>query len=148
MIVDALKDRDVVVGTTGMLSRELFEYRVAKGHGHEKDFLTVGSMGHASAIALGIAQFRPKRQVLANTCSILYIALIFTCNKLRGGVLLGIFGGGVLPASPNPDPISDQKMPFPIPISRPGLKNPYPFSDMTLYVIKHSTCISAEWNST
>lgn len=64
MIVDALKDRDVVVGTTGMLSRELFEYRVAKGHGHEKDFLTVGSMGHASAIALGIAQFRPKRQVL------------------------------------------------------------------------------------
>ena len=80
MIVDALKDRDVVVGTTGMLSRELFEYRVAKGHGHEKDFLTVGSMGHASAIALGIAQFRPKRQVLANT--ILYVALIFTCNKL------------------------------------------------------------------
>ncbi|XP_068701721.1 phosphonopyruvate decarboxylase-like isoform X1 [Montipora foliosa] len=62
-IVDALGDRDVVVGTTGMLSRELFEYRVAKGQGHEKDFLTVGSMGHASAIALGIAQFRPKRQV-------------------------------------------------------------------------------------
>jgi len=62
-IVDSLKDRDVVVGTTGMLSRELFEYRIAKGHGHEKDFLTVGSMGHASAIALGIAQFRPKRQV-------------------------------------------------------------------------------------
>ena len=63
VIVDSLKDRDVVVGTTGMLSRELFEYRVSKGHGHEKDFLTVGSMGHASAIALGIAQFKPKRQV-------------------------------------------------------------------------------------
>ncbi|KAM7449859.1 hypothetical protein ABFA07_002238 [Porites harrisoni] len=63
VIVDSLKDRDVVVGTTGMLSRELFEYRVAKGHGHEKDFLTVGSMGHASAIALGIAQFKPKRQI-------------------------------------------------------------------------------------
>ena len=27
-----------------------------------------------------------------------------------GGVLLGIYGRGVLPASPNPDPISDQKM--------------------------------------
>ncbi|KXJ11440.1 Phosphonopyruvate decarboxylase [Exaiptasia diaphana] len=63
VIVDSLHDRDVVVGTTGMLSRELFEYRVAKGQGHEKDFLTVGSMGHASAIALGIAKFRPKRQV-------------------------------------------------------------------------------------
>ena len=25
-------------------------------------------------------------------------------------VLLGIFGGGVPPGSPNPDPVSDQKM--------------------------------------
>ena len=62
-IVDCLSDRDVVVGTTGMLSRELFEYRVFKGQGHEKDFLTVGSMGHASAISLGIAMQRPRRQV-------------------------------------------------------------------------------------
>jgi len=37
-----------------------------------------------------------------------------------GGVLLGIFGGGVPPAFPNPDPISDQKMPFPTPVFRPG----------------------------
>jgi len=64
------------------------------------------------------------------------------------GVLLGIFGGGVPPASPNPDPISDQKMPFPTPVFRPGLKNPYPFSDLTLHVIKHSICISAERKST
>ena len=63
IIVDNLHERDVVIGTTGMLSRELFEYRVAKGQGHEKDFLTVGSMGHASAIALGVSQFRPKRKV-------------------------------------------------------------------------------------
>ena len=55
-----------------------------------------------------------------------------------GGVVLGILGGGVPPASPNPDPISDQKMPFPIPVFRPGLKNPYSFSDLTLYVIKSS----------
>ena len=65
-----------------------------------------------------------------------------------GGVLLGIFGGVVPPASPNPDPISDQKMPFPTPVFRPGLKNPYPFSDLTLYVVKHSICISAERKST
>jgi len=39
------------------------------------------------------------------------------------GVLLGSFGGGVPPASPNPDPISDQRMPFPIPVFRPGLKS-------------------------
>jgi len=63
-------------------------------------------------------------------------------------VLLGIFDGGVPPTSPNPDPISDQKMPFPTPVFRLGLKNTYPFSDLTMYVIKHGICISAEWNST
>jgi len=53
-------------------------------------------------------------------------------------VLLGIFGGDVPPASLNPDPISEQNTPFPIPVFRPGLKNPYPFSDLTFYLIKHS----------
>ena len=53
----------VIVSTTGMISRELFEYRTAKGQGHEKDFLTVGSMGHASQIALGIAMQHPERKV-------------------------------------------------------------------------------------
>ena len=48
-----------------------------------------------------------------------------------GGVLIGIFGGGVPPASLNPDQISDQNMPFPIPVFRSGLNNPHPFSDLT-----------------
>ena len=46
----------VVVCTTGMPSRELFEYRAMNNQGHHKDFLTVGGMGHASQIALGIAK--------------------------------------------------------------------------------------------
>jgi len=55
-----------------------------------------------------------------------------TCFYPPGrGVLVEIFGRGVPPASPNPDPISDQKMLFPTPVFRPGLKNPYPFSDLT-----------------
>ena len=53
----------IIVSTTGMISRELFEYRTAMGQGHERDFLTVGSMGHASMIALGIALQHPKRKV-------------------------------------------------------------------------------------
>lgn len=53
----------VIVSTTGMISRELFEYRAAMGQGHERDFLTVGSMGHASQIALGIALAKPERRV-------------------------------------------------------------------------------------
>ena len=59
----ALGERDCIVSSTGMISRELFEYRAAKGQGHDRDFLTVGSMGHASQIALGIAMAQPKRRV-------------------------------------------------------------------------------------
>lgn len=62
-VAAAIGDRDVVVSTTGMISRELFEYRTAQGQGHKRDFLTVGSMGHASQIALGIAMEKPNRRV-------------------------------------------------------------------------------------
>ena len=62
-VAAALGEKDCIVSTTGMISRELFEYRAAKGQGHERDFLTVGSMGHASQIALGIAMAKPDRKV-------------------------------------------------------------------------------------
>jgi len=62
-ILDELGDQDIVVSTTGMPSREVFEYRAQKEQGHQRDFLTVGGMGHASHIALGIALQKPDRQV-------------------------------------------------------------------------------------
>lgn len=62
-VVDAIPTNSIVVSTTGKLSRELYEYRDEKGMGHEADFLTVGSMGHSSSIALGIALARPDRKV-------------------------------------------------------------------------------------
>lgn len=62
-IVSRLPSRAVIVSTTGHISRELYEYRERSGSGHARDFLTVGSMGHASQIALGIALARPRRQV-------------------------------------------------------------------------------------
>ena len=62
-VIDVLEARDVVVSTTGMPSREVYEYRTKKGAGHQRDFLTVGGMGHASQIALGIALHRPERSV-------------------------------------------------------------------------------------
>ncbi len=62
-VAAALGEKDCIVSTTGMISRELFEYRAAKGQGHERDFLTVGSMGHASQIALGIALVKKDRRI-------------------------------------------------------------------------------------
>ncbi|MBS7175946.1 phosphonopyruvate decarboxylase [Massiliimalia timonensis] len=63
LIISQAKPDDIFVSTTGKLSRELFEAREARGEGHEKDFLTVGSMGHSSMIALGIAQQKKDRRV-------------------------------------------------------------------------------------
>lgn len=63
IVAAALGEKDCIVSTTGMISRELFEYRAAMNQGHERDFLTVGSMGHASQIALGIALVQPRRRV-------------------------------------------------------------------------------------
>ncbi|MBM4127672.1 MAG: phosphonopyruvate decarboxylase [Nitrospira sp.] len=62
-VIDVLEERDVVVSTTGMPSREVYEYRTKRGVGHQRDFLTVGGMGHASQIALGIALQKPERSV-------------------------------------------------------------------------------------
>lgn len=55
--------RGVYVCTTGKLSREMFELREQKGEGHERDFLTVGAMGHCLMIALGIALAQPQKAV-------------------------------------------------------------------------------------
>lgn len=63
LVTDSLRSDDVVVSTTGKLSRELFEHREARHQGHGHDFLTVGSMGHSSSIALGIALEKPERRI-------------------------------------------------------------------------------------
>ena len=55
ILLEAAGREDIFVSTTGKTSRELFELREKRHEGHDHDFLTVGSMGHALMIALGIA---------------------------------------------------------------------------------------------
>ncbi len=62
-IVATLPGDALVVSTTGKPSREVFELREARGEAHDTDFLTVGCMGHASQIALGVALAKPARPV-------------------------------------------------------------------------------------
>ncbi|MCM1327794.1 MAG: phosphonopyruvate decarboxylase [Lachnoclostridium sp.] len=54
---------DPVISTTGKASRELFEIREANGQSHKADFLTVGSMGHSSSVALGVAVNKPDAKI-------------------------------------------------------------------------------------
>ncbi len=63
LVVGSVGERDVIVSTTGTTSRELFEHRKEIKEGQGRDFLTVGSMGHASSIALGIALRKKERDI-------------------------------------------------------------------------------------
>ncbi|MCB1246613.1 MAG: phosphonopyruvate decarboxylase [Acidimicrobiia bacterium] len=63
LVADSVGDDDVIVATTGKTSRELYEYRRTTEQPGDRDFLTVGGMGHASQIALGVDLARTDRDV-------------------------------------------------------------------------------------
>jgi len=63
IVVEQLENNSLIVSTTGKLSRELFEIREKRDETHNRDFLTVGSMGHTSQIALGVALSNPDQKV-------------------------------------------------------------------------------------
>lgn len=62
-VMEFVDENAVIVSTTGQISREVYEIREKAGQAHDSDFLTVGSMGHASSIALGIALEKPNKTV-------------------------------------------------------------------------------------
>lgn len=63
-ILKLTQEDDLIVSTTGKISREVYEQCNDLFQNHDRAFLTVGSMGHASMIALGIALKNPKRRVI------------------------------------------------------------------------------------
>jgi phosphonopyruvate decarboxylase len=63
-VLSRLEESDVVVASTGHIAREIYRYRRDHALSHRQDFLTVGSMGHASSIALGIAEAKPDRRII------------------------------------------------------------------------------------
>lgn len=97
-VAAALGAKDCIVSTTGMISRELFEYRTAKNEGHERDFLTVGSMGHASQIALGIALEKQDRRVWCfdgDGASIMHMgSMAIVANKTPRNYIHVVFNNG------------------------------------------------------
>lgn len=63
-VLEAVPSDAIFSATTGRAARELFHVREARGEDHSRDYLNVGSMGHASSVALGIALAHPGRQVV------------------------------------------------------------------------------------
>ena len=65
VILDHMPENTVYSATTGRATRELFFLRERRNETRSNDFLNVGSMGHASSVALGIALEKPDRHVVA-----------------------------------------------------------------------------------
>jgi phosphonopyruvate decarboxylase len=83
---------DPIISTTGMISRELYDYRCETGV-EKRDFLTVGSMGHASSIALGLAlQKKSKRIILldGDGAFLMHMGAAATIGALKPGNLIHI----------------------------------------------------------
>ena len=84
---------DVFICTTGKLSREVFELRESRKEGHSHDFLTVGSMGHASMIALQIAVEKPDRKVWCldgDGASLMHLGALPLIGRKRPGNLFHV----------------------------------------------------------
>lgn len=93
LVTDSIRGDSTVVATTGMISRELYEQRGAKGQDRSSDFLTVGSMGHASQIALGIALAAPDKDVTCldgDGAALMHLGGLATIGTSEAGNLLHI----------------------------------------------------------
>lgn len=92
-IIRKLPKSSIVISTTGKTSREIFEIREKNHQTHEKDFLTVGSMGHCSSIALGIALSNPDRKIICidgDGALIMHMGSLATIGKLAPDNLIHI----------------------------------------------------------
>lgn len=63
-ILEWKQEEDIVVSTTGKISREVYEQSEKLFGNHDRAFLTVGGMGHASMIAMGIAENKKEKRVI------------------------------------------------------------------------------------
>lgn len=76
----------IIVSTTGKISREVYEIREKNNENHDKDFLTVGSMGHSSSIALGIALNKENKKVVCldgDGACLMHMGAMSTISKYK-----------------------------------------------------------------
>ena len=85
VILDHMPADTIYSATTGRATRELFFLREKREEGKEHDFLNVGSMGHASSVALGIALSKPDRYVVAldgDSAAIMHMGAMTMVSKV------------------------------------------------------------------
>lgn len=86
VILENMPSDTIYSATTGRATRELFFLREKRGETKEHDFLNVGSMGHASSVALGIAMSKPERHVVTldgDSAAIMHMGAMTMVSKVR-----------------------------------------------------------------
>ena len=85
IILDHMPVDTIYSATTGRATRELFFLREKRNETKAHDFLNVGSMGHASSVALGIALSKPERHVVVldgDSAAIMHMGAMSMVSKL------------------------------------------------------------------
>ena len=86
VILDHMPEDTIYSATTGRATRELFFLREKRGETKSHDFLNVGSMGHASSLALGVALSKPERHVVAldgDSAAIMHMGAMTMVSKVN-----------------------------------------------------------------
>lgn len=86
VILDHMPENTIYSATTGRATRELFFLREKRGESKAHDFLNVGSMGHASSVALGIALEKPNRPVVAldgDSAAMMHMGAMTMVSKVK-----------------------------------------------------------------
>jgi phosphonopyruvate decarboxylase len=93
IILDHMPDDSVYSVTTGRATRELFFLREKRGEKKNRDYLNVGSMGHASSVALGIALEKPGRHIVVldgDSAAIMHLGALATIGRSRVSNLMHV----------------------------------------------------------
>ncbi len=86
VVMDNMPTGTIYSATTGRATRELYAQRELRGEGHECDFLNIGSMGHASSVAMGIALAKPDRKVVCldgDAAALMHMGALTTVSKVE-----------------------------------------------------------------
>lgn len=99
VVLNEMPENTIYAATTGRATRELYFLREKRNETKSHDFLNVGSMGHASSVALGMAMECPKRNVVVldgDGAAIMHMgAMAMVSNKNIPNFLHIILNNGV-----------------------------------------------------
>ena len=126
IIIEKLKEDCTLICTTGKTSRELYEIRERNKQAHFSDFLTVGSMGHCSSIALGVAIAKPEKNVICidgDGSLIMHMGSLVTIGNMKLKNYIHILLNNKVHESVGGQPTGAEYLDFPSLVKSLGYKN-------------------------